>query len=92
MSVSNIKILHIDSNHVLLWEQLQELGFTNHQDFTSSKQEIEAKIQEYQGIVIRSRFKIDKTFLDKATNLQFIARVGAGLESIDCDRALSKKT
>lgn len=90
MSVSNIKILHIDSNHVLLWEQLQELGFTNHQDFTSSKQEIEAKIQEYQGIVIRSRFKIDKTFLDKATNLQFIARVGAGLESIDCDYALSK--
>ncbi|CAN1551433.1 D-isomer specific 2-hydroxyacid dehydrogenase, catalytic domain containing protein [Flavobacteriaceae bacterium] len=92
MSVSNVKILHIDSNHPLLWEQLQELGFTNHPDFTSSKQEIEAKIQEYQGIVIRSRFKIDKTFLDKATNLQFIARVGAGLESIDCDYALSKKT
>ena len=90
MSLSNIKILHIDSNHPLLWEQLQELGFTNHQDFTSSKQEIENKIQEYQGIVIRSRFKIDKTFLDKATNLQFIARVGAGLESIDYDYALSK--
>jgi D-3-phosphoglycerate dehydrogenase len=81
MSVSNIKILHIDSNHPLLWEQLQELGFTNHQDFTSSKQEIEAKIQEYQGIVIRSRFKIDKTFLDKATSLHFIARVGIGLEN-----------
>lgn len=90
MSVSNIKILHIDSNHPLLWEQLQELGFTNHQDFISSKQEIEAKIQDYQGIVIRSRFKIDKTFLDKATNLQFITRVGAGLESIDYDYALSK--
>jgi D-3-phosphoglycerate dehydrogenase len=28
-----------------------------------------------------SRFKIDKTFLDKASNLQFIARVGAGLEN-----------
>jgi D-3-phosphoglycerate dehydrogenase len=62
----------------------------NHKDFTSSKEEIEAKIQDYQGIVIRSRFKIDKTFLDKATNLQFIARVGAGLESIDCDYAESK--
>jgi phosphoglycerate dehydrogenase-like enzyme len=41
--------------------------------------------------VIRSRFKIDKTFLDKATHLQFIARVGAGLESIDCAYAMSKK-
>jgi len=86
----NIKILHIDSNHPLLWAQLQEAGFTNHEDFTSSKEEVEAKIQEYHGIVIRSRFKIDKTFLDKATNLQFIARVGAGLESIDCEYAISK--
>lgn len=86
----NIKILHIDSNHPLLWGQLQEAGFLNFEDFKSSKEEIEAKIQDYQGIVIRSRFKIDKTFLDKATNLQFIARVGAGLESIDCEYALSK--
>ncbi len=86
----NIKILHIDSNHPLLWEQLQQAGFTNHEDFKSSKEEVEAKIQEYHGVVIRSRFKIDKTFLDKATNLQFIARVGAGLESIDCDYAIHK--
>jgi D-3-phosphoglycerate dehydrogenase len=71
--------------------QLQELGFENHEDFTSSKEQIEAKIESYHGIVIRSRFKIDKTFLDKASNLQFIARVGAGLESIDCDYAASKK-
>ena len=86
----NIKILHIDSNNPILMQQLQELGFENHEDFTSSKETIESKIQDYHGIVIRSRFKIDKTFLDKATNLQFIARVGAGLESIDCEYALSK--
>ncbi|HEX9152946.1 MAG TPA: NAD(P)-dependent oxidoreductase, partial [Flavobacterium sp.] len=86
----DIKILHIDSNNPLLWDQLQNSGFINHSDFTSSKEEIEAKIQDYQGIVIRSRFKIDKTFLDKATSLQFIARVGAGLESIDCEYAESK--
>lgn len=90
MSLSHIKILHIDSNHSLLWEQLQQAGFHNEADFISSKQEIEAKIENYHGIVIRSRFKIDKTFLDKATNLQFIARVGAGLESIDCDYATAK--
>ena len=85
-----IKILHIDSNNPILMEQLQKLGFENHEDFTSSKEEIELKIKDYQGIVIRSRFKIDKTFLDKAVNLQFIARVGAGLESIDCEYASSK--
>jgi len=90
MNVNNIKILHIDSNHPLLWEQLQQAGFQNEADFTSSKQEVEAKIENYHGIVIRSRFKIDKAFLDKAINLQFIARVGAGLESIDCDYATAK--
>jgi D-3-phosphoglycerate dehydrogenase / 2-oxoglutarate reductase len=90
MSPNNIKILHIDSNNPLLWNQLEELSFQNETDFTSTKEEIETKIQNYHGIVIRSRFKIDKTFLDKATNLQFIARVGAGLESIDCEYATLK--
>ena len=90
MKTENIKILHIDGNHPVMLEQLEQLGFINENDFTSSKEEIEAKIENYQGIVIRSRFKIDKKFLDKATNLQFIARVGAGLESIDCDYANSK--
>ena len=86
----DIKILHIDSNNPLLWEQLQQAGFHNEADFISSKEVIGDKIKDYHGIVIRSRFKIDKTFLDKATNLQFIARVGAGLESIDCDYAAAR--
>lgn len=85
-----IKILHIDSNHPLLWNQLEEAGFQNEADFSSTKEAIEAKIHNYNGIVIRSRFKIDKVFLDKASNLQFIARVGAGLESIDCEYAIAK--
>lgn len=87
---NTVKILHIDSNNPLLWDQLTAAGFENHADYKSSKEEIEAKIAGYNGIVIRSRFDIDKTFLDAATNLQFIARVGAGLESIDCDYAQSK--
>ncbi|MCC9017618.1 2-hydroxyacid dehydrogenase [Flavobacterium lipolyticum] len=86
----SIKILHIDSNHPVLWQQLEDAGFENHADFKSSKEEIEAKIANYNGIVIRSRFKIDKTFLDQASNLKFIARVGAGLESIDCEYAETK--
>jgi D-3-phosphoglycerate dehydrogenase len=90
MNAAHIKILHIDSNHPLLWEQLEQAGFKNEADFISSKEEIEAKIESFHGIVIRSRFKIDKTFIDKATNLQFIARVGAGLESIDCEYAVAK--
>ena len=86
-----MKILHLDSNHPLLINQLNDLGYTNHQDYTSSKTEVEKKIGNYDGIVIRSRFKIDSQFIDAANNLKFIARVGAGLESIDCEYAKSKE-
>ena len=85
-----MKILHIDSNHNQLLNQLNDLGFTNHEDYTASKQEIEAKISDYDGIIIRSRFTIDKQFLDAAVNLKFIGRVGAGLENIDCEYAEKK--
>jgi len=85
-----MKILHLDNNHSLLIEQLSKLGCTNHEDYSSSKEDIEKKIQNYDGIVIRSRFDIDKQFLDKAKNLKFIGRVGAGLESIDIDYAEKK--
>lgn len=85
-----MKILHLDSNHPLLLNQLNALGFTNHEDYTSSKSEVEAKIADYDGLIIRSRFTIDKQFLDAATNLKFIGRVGAGLENIDCNYAEEK--
>lgn len=85
-----MKILHLDTNHPILLHQLNDLGFQNHEDYTSSKQEIEAKIQVYDGIIIRSRFSIDQEFLDKAKNLKFIGRVGAGLENIDCNYAFKK--
>lgn len=85
-----MKVLHLDTNHDLLINQLAKAGFTNHEDYTSSKPEIEAKIADYDGIVLRSRFTIDKQFLDAATNLKFIGRVGAGLENIDCDYAEQK--
>ena len=85
-----MKILHLDKNHPLLITQLDTLGFENIEDYKSSKSSIEEKITGYNGIVIRSRFKIDRQFLDKASDLKFIARVGAGLESIDCEYAKKK--
>ena len=82
-----MKILHIDQNHPLLIKQFTELGFQNEEDYTSSKQEIEKKIHEYDGLIIRSRFSIDSEFLNKAENLKFIGRLGAGLENIDIRHA-----
>ncbi len=88
--VAAFKILHLDSNHPLLRETLDTAGFDNYEDFTSSKENIQKIIGDYHGIVLRSRFAIDREFIGKATNLRFIARVGAGLENIDCDYATSQ--
>ncbi|KXO00604.1 2-hydroxyacid dehydrogenase [Aequorivita aquimaris] len=82
-----MKILHLDKNHPLLLEKLSEAGFINDENYKTSKPEVEEIISNYEGIVIRSRFNIDKQFLDAAKNLKFIARVGAGLESIDTEYA-----
>lgn len=85
-----MKILHLDTNHSLLIEQLSELGCVNHEDYTSSKEEVESKIHNYDGVIIRSRFTIDRQFMEKATRLKFIGRVGAGVENIDEDFAKKK--
>ena len=85
-----MKVLHLDSNHPLLLEGLTELGFVNEEDYSSSRQEILKKIHRYQGLIIRSRTPIDREFLDEATQLQFIGRVGAGMENIDIEYARSK--
>ena len=82
-----MKVLHLDVNHPLIIEQFNALGFQNDEDYTSSKAEIEKKIADYDGVIIRSRFTIDEAFLDKAVNLKFIGRLGAGLENIDTDHA-----
>lgn len=45
-----MRILHIDSNHSLLLDQLNNLGFRNEEDYSGSKSEIEEKIHKYDGI------------------------------------------
>lgn len=82
-----MKILHVDTNHPLLLEQLEGLGFTNDEDYRSSRDEVMKKIGQYDGLIIRSRFPVDREFLDAAEKLKFIGRVGAGLENIDTEHA-----
>lgn len=77
------KILFVDTVHPILEERLLSLGYTCEKELTTTKDEIEKRINSYFGLVIRSRFPIDQQFLDKAANLKFIARSGAGLENID---------
>ena len=82
-----MKILLLDKNHPLITEQLSEKGFALEEDFSSSYEQVLEKIYLYEGVIIRSRIPLDAHFLEKAKNLKFIARVGAGMENIDIAKA-----
>jgi len=87
---SSINVLFIDSVHPLLQEELEANGFICHLQYEWSREKIGEELRKFDGIVIRSRIKLDKELIDKGTNLKFIARAGAGMENIDVPYAESK--
>ena len=78
-------VLHADSNNPLLIKKLQKVGYHNIEAYHVSKEEILANKNLYDGIIIRRRFKIEKPCIDEDYIVKFIARVRAGLESIDVE-------
>ena len=85
-----MKILLLDRPHPILEKTLSENGFECHSDFESDKTEVEKKLPEYEGIVMRSRLTLDEHFIDRAANLKFIAREGVGVEHIPVAYAEAK--
>ncbi|MFQ3341773.1 MAG: D-3-phosphoglycerate dehydrogenase [Flavobacteriaceae bacterium] len=83
-------ILHVDENHPLLLEGLEKLGYKNTLAYITPLKDILKNLHHYTGMVIRSRFPVNQKCMDAGKNLQFIARVGAGLENIDVEYAYSK--
>lgn len=82
-----MKFLQIDHNHPLIKEQLTAAGFIVDEDTQSSYDEVLNKIQSYDGLILRSRIPIDEAFLNHASHLKCIVRVGAGMENIDTKKA-----
>ncbi len=83
------KVIFIDSVHLILKDRLEEMGFQCDWKIDLNRQEIEEIIDQYEGAVIRSKFKFDADILHKSSHLKWIARSGAGMENIDLDTAKS---
>jgi D-3-phosphoglycerate dehydrogenase len=88
--MAGLKILFIDEVHPILCERLTEADFDCHKGYSLARQDILKSIKEYDGIVIRSKTRIDREFIDAASNLKFIARSGSGMENIDVPYATEK--
>ena len=78
-----MKILHLDKNHDSLVNELKSSGYMNVEAYKMELTEVKSIIDQFDGIIIRSRFKIDPDFLKNGRKIKFIARVGSGLENID---------
>ncbi|MBD1434085.1 phosphoglycerate dehydrogenase [Sphingobacterium sp. DN00404] len=85
-----MNILIVDDIHPILLERLDQVGISYDYQPDFSRADAENVIQQYTGLVIRSKFQVDREFLDRAINLQFIARPGAGMDNIDEEYASSK--
>lgn len=83
-----MRIYILDTVHPSLLAGLRQMGFSLIEEYQKSA--VEIPWSEMEGIVIRSRFPLDASLLEKASNLKLIARVGAGLENIDRDYCAAK--
>lgn len=79
----NNNILIADDIHPIFIEQVEAAGYQcDYQPLIKLDEALQI-IADYAGLVIRSKFNVDKAVIDAAPNLRFVCRAGAGLDNID---------
>ena len=89
MSMSQ-SVLICDQVNPVLNEILEKNGLQITYEPEITPEQIQDKIENFEVVIVRSRTKITKDMIDKATKCQIIARVGVGLDNIDQAAAKEK--
>ncbi len=84
------KILITDTVHPILLETFRQAGYEVTYDPAIRLETVRKVIPEFDGIIINSKILMDKAMLDAGTRLEFIGRLGSGLEIIDLEYAKEK--
>ncbi|MFC4213206.1 2-hydroxyacid dehydrogenase [Pedobacter lithocola] len=84
------KILIVDDLHPAFKEEAIKLGYEVDDEPKITREETLSRIADYEGIAVRTKFKIDAEIFAAASNLKFVARAGAGLDNIDEKVALER--
>ncbi|EDM37073.1 phosphoglycerate dehydrogenase [Pedobacter sp. BAL39] len=88
--MSKGKILIVDELHAIFKERAAAMGYEVHDEPNFTRAQTLAAIADYDGIAVRTKFRIDRELIDAGTKLKFIARAGAGLDNIDEAVALER--
>jgi len=86
----NKRILIADDIHPIFIEQAEAMGYTCDYQPQIKLDEALQIIAGYEGLIIRSKFNVDKQVIDAGNNLRFVCRAGAGMDNIDEDYAKQK--
>lgn len=78
-----MKVLFLDRVHPILEQRLTANGYQCIEGSNTPLYDLKEEISQANGIVVRSRLSLNQDFLKNALHLQFIARSGAGMETID---------
>ena len=84
------KVIVTDFLHPYLADWLVDKGFQVDIQETITNDGLFSIIENYEGLVLSTKIKVTPTLIDKAKNLEFIARAGSGMENIDVAYSKSK--
>ena len=80
-----MKCLIVDYMHEKTLDYFDKIGLTSDYKPTLDRAQILEVIDGYEGLVIRSKTKVDRELIKAGKHLKFVARAGAGIDNLDVD-------
>ncbi len=78
-----MKVLITDPVHELMFDRFERLGFKVLYNPDISQEEVLDIISDFDGLIVNSKIQVNELLIDKANKLQFVGRLGSGMEHIN---------
>lgn len=83
-------VIITDKAPALLTERLQAAGYQVLYQPSITRDQLALLLPDAQGLILTTKIQIDRSLIDLAPNLQWIGRLGSGMEHIDVAYAASR--